>query len=67
MNNLTRFNPFSEITRFDPLGDMDDMLNRFMMRPAWSAMEVAEPQIRMDVSEVGSDYVVKADNARQSR
>lgn len=61
MNNLTRFNPFGEITRFDPLRDMDDMLNRFMMRPALREMEVAEPSIRMDVSEAGSDYLVKAE------
>ena len=61
MNNLTRFNPFSEITRFDPFWDIDDTLNRFMMRPAWREIEAAEPQIRMDVSEMGSDYVVKAE------
>ena len=34
MNNITRFNPFSsELTRFDPFWNVDDMFNRFMMRP----------------------------------
>jgi HSP20 family protein len=61
MSNLTRFNPFSDVVRFSPMRDMDDMLDRFMMRPMWREMEAAEPQIRMDVSEAGSNYMVKAE------
>ena len=40
MNNLTRFNPFTELariepllTRFDPFRDTDDMFGNLMMRP----------------------------------
>jgi len=40
MNNITRFEPLNELarfnpllTQFDPFSDMDDVLNRFMMRP----------------------------------
>jgi len=48
MNNITRYDPFSELARFDPLWDMDDVFNRFMMRPVVrSGMEI-EPQIKMD-------------------
>ena len=61
MSNLTLFNPFSKITHFDPLWDMDDMFDRMMMRPAWREMEAAEPQIRMDVSEADDAYTVKAE------
>jgi HSP20 family protein len=61
MSNLTRFNPFGEMVRYSPLWDADDMLDRFMMRPMWREMEAVEPQIRMDVSEAGSNYMVKAE------
>jgi len=61
MSNLTLFNPFNKITRFDPLWDMDDMLDRMMMRPAWREMEAAEPQIKIDVSEADGAYTVKAE------
>lgn len=61
MSNLTLFNPFNKVTRFDPLWDMEDMLDRMMMRPAWREMEAAEPQIKMDVSEADGAYTVKAE------
>ena len=64
MNGITRFNPLSsELTRFDPLWDMDDMFNRFMMRPfslSREEMEI-EPQIRMDVKEADGKYLVNAE------
>jgi HSP20 family protein len=61
MSNLNIFKPFDKLTRFDPLWDMDDMMKRFMTRPAWRELEAAEPQIRMDVSESNGTYVVKAE------
>ena len=64
MNNLIRFRPLGDITRFDPLMDFDEMFDRFArtaLRPAWRDMDTMEPQIRMDVSEAGSEYVVKAE------
>lgn len=62
MSNITRFNPFgSELTRFDPFWDVDDMFNRFMMRPMLrEGMEVA-PQIKMDVKEADGKYLVNAE------
>jgi hypothetical protein len=52
MNNLIRFNPLSDVSRFDPLMDFDDMFDRFArtaMRPAWRELEAVEPLIRMDI------------------
>ena len=58
MANLTRFNPFSEIARFDPFGDFEDAfrLPRSFMRGMPEA-----PQIKMDVSEDDKAYHVKAE------
>lgn len=62
MNNITRFNPFSsELTRFDPFGEMDDVFNKFMMLPVLREGMEAEPQIRMDVKEADGKYMIKAE------
>jgi HSP20 family protein len=64
MNGITRFNPLSsELARFDPFLDVDDMFNRFMMRPFSQLREemVAEPQIRMDVKEADGKYLINAE------
>ncbi len=60
MANLTRYDPFKELTRFNPFGDFDDWFKGFRLRPALRDMEV-EPQIRIDVSEDDQVYVIKAD------
>lgn len=64
MNNLIRFNPLGDIARFDPLLDFDTMFDRFArnaMRPGWRELEAVEPQIRMDITEAGNEYIVKAE------
>lgn len=64
MNGITRFNPLSnELTRFDPFLDVDDMFNRFMMRPFSQLREgmEMEPQIKMDVKEVNGKYLINAE------
>lgn len=61
MNNLTRFNPFTELARFDPFVDMDDLMNKFMMRPLLREGMEMEPQIKMDVKEADGQYMVKAE------
>jgi HSP20 family protein len=64
MNGITRFNPLnSELARFDPFLDVDDMFNRFMMRPFSQFREemVTEPQIRMDVKEADGKYLINAE------
>lgn len=60
MANLTRWNPFRELTRFDPFTDVEDFFKEFGMRPAWRGFEV-EPQIKLDVSEDDKSYTVKAE------
>lgn len=63
MNNLIRSNPRSEVARFDPLMDFDEMFDRFArtaLRP-WQGWESAEPTIRMDVTEADKEYLVKAE------
>lgn len=60
MNNLTRFNPFTELTRFDPFLDMDDVINK-MMRPVLREGLEIEPQIKMDVKEADNQYLIKAE------
>lgn len=58
--NLTRFDPLSEITRFDPYRNIEDIFKEFSMMPSLRGYE-AEPRIRMDVSETDQAYQVKAE------
>lgn len=60
MANITRWNPFRELARFDPFTDVEDFFKDFGMRPAWRGLEV-EPQIKMDVSEDDKGFTVKAE------
>ena len=68
MSNITRYDPFAELarvepllTRFDPFLDMDDMFSRFMMRPVLRGGLEMEPQIKMDIKEADGMYKVKAE------
>ena len=62
MNGITRFKPFgSELARFDPFWDVDDIFDRFMMRPLMREGMEIEPQIKMDVKEADGKYVVNAE------
>ena len=61
MNNITRFDPINELARFDPLWNMDDMFNGFMMRPFLRSGVGAEPQMKMDLKESDGKYLVKAE------
>lgn len=62
MSNITRFNPFSsELSRIDPFFNMDDVFDRFMMRPVMREGMEIQPQIKMDVKEADGKYVVNAE------
>lgn len=62
MNNITRFNPFNtELSRMDPFWNMDDVFDRFMMRPLLREGIEMQPQIKMDVKESDGKYVVNAE------
>lgn len=59
-NNLMRFNPFGDMSRFEPFRNFDEILNNFRLAPPWTNME-AEPRIKIDVNETDQAYNVKAD------
>lgn len=61
MNNIIRFNPYNELTRFDPFLDMDDLFGKIMMRPMFLEGRDIQPQIKMDVKEADGQYLVKAE------
>jgi HSP20 family protein len=56
MNNLTRFNPFTDL--IDPFND--DFFKGFSLRPIYRSSE-EQPQIKLDVQEDDKAYVVKAE------
>lgn len=58
MANLTRYDPFGDLTRFEPFRNFDDMLKGFMVRPVLREME---PEIKMDVAEDDKAYTVRAE------
>jgi HSP20 family protein len=60
MANITRFDPFEELARFQPLANIDDFFKGFRLRPRLSDVEV-EPRIKVDVSEADNAYNVKAE------
>jgi HSP20 family protein len=60
MANITRFDPFEELARFQPLGNFDDFFKGFRMRPFISEADI-EPRIKVDVSEADAAYGVKAE------
>lgn len=60
MANITRFDPFNELTRLASFGDADDFFSGFTLRPVFRGMP-AEPQIKLEVADEGKTYVVKAE------
>lgn len=59
-NHLTRFDPFSDIARFEALNGIEDWFRDFQLRPALRDWNV-EPRIKLDVSETDVAYTVKAE------
>ena len=58
MANLTRYDPFGELTRFEPFRNFDDIFKGIMVRPVLREME---PEIKMDVAEDDKAYIVRAE------
>ena len=58
MTNLTRFDPFGELVRFDPFRSFDEMFR--LPRMAYRALP-AEPEMKMDLTEDGEAFRVKAE------
>lgn len=59
-SNLSGFNPFHEISRFEPFRNLDDFFNNYRLATPWSSWE-PEPRIKIDVAETNDAYLVKAD------
>lgn len=59
MANITRYDPFGEMTRLSPFSD--DFFKGFMLRPIFGGMDISEPQIKVDVAEDDKAYTVKAE------
>lgn len=59
-NRLTRFDPFSDIARFEPLNGIEDWFRDVQLRPSLRDWNV-EPRIKIDVSETDVAYTVKAE------
>lgn len=58
MANVTRYDPFGDLARFDPLRDLESALR--LPRGFWRNLPEV-PEIRMDVSEDDKAYRVKAE------
>lgn len=62
-NNLTRFDPFRDIARFDPFSRFDEVFSdfgNFGIMPRFGGMDAA-PRIRMDLAETDQAYTIKAE------
>jgi HSP20 family protein len=57
---VTRWNPFRELTRFSPWLDADEFWKEYGIRPVWAGLET-EPDFKVDVSEDDGAYMVKAE------
>lgn len=60
MSNVVRFDPFTELARFDTLRDFDNVFGSWRMRGLMRDIP-GEPTIRIDVSEDDGAYRVKAE------
>jgi HSP20 family protein len=61
MKTLTRYDPFTDLAPLDPAWDVSDFLSRFMLRPYFRGSMEMEPHIKMDVREVGGDFLLTAE------
>ena len=59
-NNLQNIHPYNDISRYEPLRNLDEFFNNFRLTAPWSSWE-PEPRIKIDVSETDDAYIVKAD------
>lgn len=58
-NRLTRYDPFNDLVRYDPLRGVEDFFREFALHPGRDY--AAQPTIRLDVDETDKAYEVKAE------
>lgn len=59
-SNVTRFDPFGDLTRWSPLSTFDELVRDMAPRWAMREMQQGEPMIGLDVAETEKDYTVRA-------
>lgn len=60
MAMLTRWNPFKQVARMDPVSDIEEMFRGFGLRPF--VRDAENPlELRMDVTEDDKAYLVRVD------
>jgi HSP20 family protein len=59
-NNLMQFDPFRELSRFEPLRGVEDFFREFRFKNALRDFD-AQPAIKIDVTESEQAYGVKAE------
>lgn len=59
-SNLSRFDPFRTIARFDPMQEIEEMFKDNRWMPSFSRFGT-EPTLKMDVKENDQAYTVKAE------
>lgn len=58
-SNLTRFDPFGDLTRWSPMSTLDELVRD--IAPRWAMREMqGEPMIGVDVAETEKGYTVRA-------
>lgn len=60
MNPPTRWHPFRQINRFDPLVDFEDLFRGMALRPL-SRQDEAAMEMRMDITEDDKAYRISVD------
>lgn len=60
MANITRFSPIRALERFSPFDELERMLENMRVRP-WMGTAGSFGDIRLEVSEEGDAYLVKAE------
>jgi len=60
MADMTRFNPFGELSRFDPFEDLGDWFRGLRLRPVQRDFEV-DPSVKLEVAEEDKVYRITAE------
>jgi HSP20 family protein len=61
MSTLTRWNPFRQMNRLDPVTDIDDLFRSLNLRTLFREFDAMPPEMRMDVTDHGTSYRVAID------
>jgi HSP20 family protein len=59
-SNLTQFDPFGDLARFEPLRGVEDFFREFRLKHALRDID-AQPLIKLDLHETEQAYSVKAE------